>query len=344
MQTIIVAHIIGKNICDNYLFVSLKIIATQNPTCQVILFTDVNIIATENNFTINNIGKKSNIVKAYWQKFTLPALLKKLKASCFITNGKLCSNKITIPQYFYIEQEQFLTQKSIAKIVFKANAVIVIEDFMVIRLEKLVDKNKIVNVYHGLSQKPKLLSYNEIKSQQGEYTNGDDYFLFPINKSSVKYVTTVLKAFSILKKWQKTSLKLLLLLYEIEEDNLVPDFKNYKYKTDVFFVKETRENKVPITASAFGSIYLSDYKNVNNVFIAMQNCVPLIVLDNEINNSILDKAALYTQSNEAAIAEKMQALYKDEQLKKVMRIEADNILEKYDSEKTATHIYKIITA
>jgi hypothetical protein len=97
MQTIIAAHITGKNVQENYLLASLGIIASKNKACTIIIYTAENILTEISNIEIRNIGIKNKIAQAYWYNFTLPKLLQ--NATCFITNDKLCS-KINIPQYF----------------------------------------------------------------------------------------------------------------------------------------------------------------------------------------------------------------------------------------------------
>lgn len=342
MSITIAAHIIGKDIAQNYLYKSLLLIAKKHPDVNFLIVIEESILCKSKNVRLANILYKNKLLLGFWHRFHLRTLLRELGANCFITNYKLCNAKINIPQYFFINEDVSTIKKSILANIQKANAIFVTEDFIAEQFENKIDNEKIKIVHHGLMEQAKSLNYNQKKSVQGEYANGYDYYLFYVDTTSAKYCMLVLKAFSILKKWQKTSIKLLLLLDNVAEENLISDFNNYKYKSDVVFVNKNNESCNALITSSFAFIYLSDYKNINNLFFALQTKVPAIVNNTEINNSIFKKAVLYTHTNEVGIAANMQQLYKDEQLKNELQLEAVTILKKYDSNKTATVIYETI--
>ena len=75
-----------------------------------------------------------------------------------------------------------------------------------------------------------------MEATKNVFAEGCDYFLFPVNSVSEHSLIIILKAFSQLKKWQKTSMKMLFLFEKEADEKLLPDFKNYKYKNDVKFL------------------------------------------------------------------------------------------------------------
>lgn len=340
MQTIIAAYITGKNVQESYLFNTLQKVATLFKDCKILIFTTENILCSQNNIEVKNIGLKNKIAKVYWFNFTLA---KKLKtATCFITNDKLYS-KLNIPQYFFTAEDvTIIKPKSILKLKV-ATSIFVVEDFFKTALQNLLPAQSVINISHALYTEPLALSYNQTKSVQGEYTNGYDYFLYFVNLSSTKNIIIVLKAFSIIKKWQKTSMKLVLLLEDVPEENLIPDFHNYKYKEDVVFVQSTNKNKLQIIASAFACLYFGNYKFIKNVFSALQNNIPVIVTDSDLYKGIFNNAVTYAAGTEKSIAANMQLLYKDEQLKKELNTQAQIVLQNYNAEKAATDLYNIIS-
>jgi hypothetical protein len=339
MQTIIAAHITGKNVQESYLFASLQNIAERYSNCTIVIFT-TEIFATEKkNIEVKNIGTKNKIAKAYWYNFTLPKLLQ--NATCFITNDKLCS-KLNIPQYFFVEEDITKVKPTFIKTLQQATNIFVVENFFKMHLDNYLPKEKTISILHGLQKTPLQLSYNQIKSIQGEYTNGYDYFLFFVNTSSKENIITVLKAFSIVKKWQKTSMKLLLLLDNVEELDLIPDFKNHKHKADVEFVTSTANNFAPIIASAFACLHFANYSSIKNAFVALQNDIPVITTDTEMHKGIFKNAVLYTSITDKNIAENMQQLYKDEQLKKELLHDAKALFQNYNAEKATEDLYKNI--
>jgi hypothetical protein len=339
MQTIIAAHIAGKNVQESYLFANLKTIAAKYTNCTILIFTTENITSTFTNITTHNIGIKNKIAQAYWHNFTLPKLLQ--GATCFITNEKLC-NKINIPQYFYVENDITNATPKFIKSLEKASKIFVVEEFFKTHLDKFLQTKKSINLFHGIHTAPLNLSYSQTKSIQGEYTNGYDYFLFFVNASSKENIITVLKAFSIVKKWQKTSMKLLLLLDAVAELDLIPDFKNYKHKTDVEFVTSTADNNAPIIASAFACLHFANYSHIKNTFVALQNDVPVITTDTALHKSIFKNTVLHTSITDKNIADNMQQLYKDEQLKKKLLHDAKALLQNYNAEKAAEDLYQNI--
>ncbi len=341
MQTVIAAYIAGKNVQESHLYITLQNIATKYTDYKILILTIENIVTTTSNFEVQNIGKKNKITKAYWYNFTLPKILE--HTTSFITNEKLCS-KINIPQFIFLEEDITNKKPTFFEKLKPAKNLFVVENYFKEHAEKFLGNDKVINLSHGINTNPLELSYNQIKSIQGDYTNGYDYFLFFVNGSSQKNIITVLKAFSIVKKWQKTSMKLVLLLDAVDEETLIPDFKNYKHKADVVFVNENACDKAPIIASAFACIFLDTYNYINNAFIALQNNVAVIAANAELNKSIFEHAILYTNFTDKNIAENMQQIYKDEQLKKELKIESKTVLQKYNVEKTATLLYQIISA
>ena len=342
MPTKIAVHISLKNESHRFLYQSMLNIAKKYSDVFIFIVVEEPILCNEKNIKIHSIGKQNIISFKYWHSFVLNPFLTKIKVDCFITNYKLCNPKIKIPQYYFIGEDLGTLKKNTLANIEKSKAVFVTEDFIAQQLENKIDKQKLKLVYYGLVEQSINLDYNQQKSIQGEFTNGYDYYLFYVDAFSAKHSISVLKAFSILKKWQKTSIKLLLLLDNVAELDLIPDFDNYKYKADVVFVNTSLKNTNNLIAASFAFIYLSDYKNINNLFFALQANVPAIVNNTETNNNIFKKSVLYTNTNEVGIAANMQQLYKDEQLKNELQIEAITILEKYDSDKTAEAIYETI--
>ena len=342
MPTAIAVHISVRNESHRFLYQSILSFAKKYPQIFIFIFVDEQFFCDEKNIKLHNIGKQNTLSFKYWHNFVLTPFLSKNKVDYFISNYKLCNPKINIPQYYFIGEDISTLKKTVLTNIQKSTAVFVAEDFIANQLENKIDKEKIKVVYHGLMEQSINLNYNQQKSIQGEFTNGYDYYLFYVDAFTAKHSISVLKAFSILKKWQKTSIKLVMLLDKVAELDLIPDFDNYKYKADVVFINTSIKNTNNLIAASFAFIYLSDYKNINNLFFALQANIPAIINNTEPNNSIFKKSVLYSNTNEVGIAANMQQLYKDEQLKNELQIEAITILEKYDSDKTAEAIYETI--
>ena len=261
----------------------------------------------------------------------------------------MLSSKTGLPQFLFFpdqtfaERKGFLYHKGLYAALTKAKAVFITEDFIggLLSVKYKMDSGKIKKVYYGPGREETgpVASAELIREK---FTGGTEYFLFVTNSTSAPHCVLLLKAFSQLKKRQKTSMKLVLLHSGMDEEDLVPDFKNYRYREDVKIISTKEKNARLLVAHAFGLIWLSNYYHCNEAFRAMQNSVPLIAEDNEINKSLFRNAALFSALSQDELSDKMQLLYKDEFLKKSVSGHARPVLEKYDVVKSADTFRKLI--
>ena len=180
----------------------------------------------------------------------------------------------------------------------------------------------------------------EIKEQ---HTKGFDYYVYHINATSKSFVLTVLKAFSQLKKWQKTSLRLILLFENEINEKLLPDFKNYKYKNEVILLKESKENALLITAACFSYIFFGDYKSSKNVYNAFYYNIPVIAADTIYNNLLFKSAVTYAAISVDSLALQLQLIYKNESYKNQLIQKANIFLVKFDSNTASQKFVEIVS-
>ncbi len=268
----------------------------------------------------------------------------------FISEFGLLCEQSPIPQYLFFKEEDFwqdsnpVFKSAFVSALAKANKIITTQTFLA---ESLIQKHKIPNekiqtIFQGLNGKIKEYSLTTIEEIKNAYCNGFDYFLFEVSNTSKEYLIHILKAFSQLKKMQKTSMKLLFLLEDVIEENLIADFKNYKYKDEVFIHIQTVNNRRNIVSASSGLFYFSKYVNNSIAFVALQQAIPVVTLDDKINKSLFDNAALYTVASDKAIGEKMQLLYKDESIKNKLKEASAELLQKHDIDKAIEQLYKAI--
>ena len=349
---VIAAHVSWEYDPDNPLLTSLRIIAERNPGDRVILFSPEIIPAIENIIVDGSVpDQRDSLRMRYWYRYKLTRLLKKYKADSFISDAGMLGMKVGIPQFLFFadqsfeERKGFVFGKNLPASLAKAKAVFVTEDFIarILTEKHRVAADKIKTVYHGLDEDERepVATAEMIRAK---FTDGNDYFLYPVNPTSAPNCVLLLKAFSQLKKRQKTSMKIVLLHSGMDEEGLVPDFKNYRYRDDVKIISTEEKNAQLLTAHAYGLIWLSDYFPGNEAFRAMQHKVPLIAEDNETNKSLFGNAALFSALSQNELADKMQLLYKDELLKKSVSDHAPGWLLKYDAMKAADALLNGISA
>ena len=346
-------HISGENNEQSLLLAAIKNISTISADDTFILFTEKNVQQLPTNCKQFLIAPKpkNKLLLHYWYNYKLPKLLLKYAADIFITDAAMLVPSTSIKQFLFFSdisfeqtRNKFFKKKTITAINAAEN-IFVTDDYIAALLtEKYsVNDDKIISLFLNLPTPKVSFTLNELEAAREFYTDGIDYYLFPVSKDSSKNIITVLKAFSQFKKRQKSSIKLLFLLDDITEENLIPDFKNYKYKNDVKIIIQNNENILPIVVSSFATIFFGSYTDVSFAFLALQNSIPVIAADNKINNLLFKNAVMYSDVSENELAIKMQLIYKDEFQKNLLIQQSYSLLEKYNTEEAAQKILQIIS-
>ena len=346
-------HISGQNNEQSLLLAAIKNISKNNADDTFILFIERTLEELPTNckqFLITP-KPKNKLILYYWYNYKLPKLLLKQAVNIFVSDAPILAPSLNIKQFLFVSdiffkknKNHFFKKKTIAAINAAEN-IFVTDDYMAALLTDryAANTNKIESLYFDMTTKKANFSWNELEATKESYTNGVDYFLFPVSDSSSKKIITVLKAFSQFKKWQKSSMKLLFLLENIREENLIDDFKNYKYRSDVIIIIQNDENVLPIVASSFAMVFFGSYTDVNVAFLAFQNNIPVIAADNRVNNLLFKNAVMYSDISEDQLAIKIQLIYKDELQKNVIIQQTSSLLEKYNTNEAAQKMFQIIS-
>ncbi|MCP9750480.1 hypothetical protein [Ferruginibacter sp. HRS2-29] len=358
----IAAHIILSPKSDqNYLLDNIILWAKNFPEGHFILFADA--ISFAGALPAGNITPvlikpaiKNNLSFYYWYNFKLPALLKRYDAHAFISESGAISFRTTVPQYLFLKESFFqshdknrykkLLLKYFPRFAEKAATIFTTEKYITAALQKRFPQvtPPIFTPYHGLPEIYQPISWEEKEAVTAAFTSGNDYFVHYLSANTQHSVRMALKAFSIFKKWQKSSMKMVFLVDNVQSEGLVADIGSYKYRDEVLFIPAAAENRSPLLAAALAALYLPKYiKGENFGLNALQCNVPLIMPETEEAKMSFGNAALYAGSDETSIAEKMLLLYKDETLRKTLLESGNNLLLNYDLEKSASETWNIIT-
>ena len=350
---IIGAHVWGEDIEQSRLLFALKNAALSKPANQIILFTDFIVNALPQNCLQVNIypKPKNKLLLYYWYKYKLPKLLLKYNISLFISNAGMLSSSNAVKQFLFIENKNLLEErnnffkKKFAEAVSDAQNVFVTDDILADSFNKKFPDftGKIQKLYFDVNENNAVFTLNDIEAVKEKYTAGFEYYLFRVNAFSQTQLLTVLKSFSQLKKWQKTSLRLMLLFENEIDEKLLPDFKNYKYKNEVVLLKEINENTLSLTAAAFAYIFFGDYKSSKNVYNAFYYNIPVISADTISNNLLFKLAVTYAAINVDSLALQLQLIYKNESYKLQLLQKATMFLTKFDSNTASQKFVEIIS-
>jgi len=318
----IAAHIEPASLYDNGLLTEcLQRLAAQNPEHHFIFFIEepVNIPLTANCtiVTINPVIK-NRLLLHYWYQLKLPGLLKRYGADVFLSARGLTQFS-AVHQLLVIRDNSLWEQtkspafhhqylKMFLKTFLKKSAAIIIGEETVKQHLKIYSGINVRPVSFGLNPLFRPYSWQEKEVICEQYSSGNEFFIFHLNQSAKQDAIQVLKAFSIFKKWQKSSLKLV-----ITGSDPLPELDTYKLRDQVIKLNDLNiETIASLTASAFGMI---DMSNGTFGLNALQAGVPLITLDTLPQRNLYGDAAVYAMLHHKELSEKMMMLYKDESAK-----------------------------
>ena len=298
----------------------------------------------------------------YWYDVKLPLILRSIKPDVIIQPYGFCSLTTNIPQLLVVHDLAFkYYPKLIAKhhlyyyraftknFLNKANKIATVSEF---------SKKDIVSKYQILPEKinvvfsaaKNIFQPIDISSQQNakeKYSDGKEYFLFVGGIHPRKNLITLLKAFSLFKKWQRSNMKLLVAgRLAWQYDSVLEKLKTYKYRDDVVLLNYLPEEElVNITASAYAMVFPSLFEGFGvPVIEAMQCGIPVITSKTSSLPEIGGGAALYADPIDAdAIAKQMLLLYKDESLRSKLITEGIAQAAKFSWDKTSDLMWQSIT-
>ena len=290
----------------------------------------------------------------WWYNVKVPLILKKYKAGLFVSADGFCSLSTKVPQCLVVHDLSFLHYPKFIKkshLVFykrytpkflaKVNSVATVSQFSKqdILQHYNISPEKINVVYSAAKQNFQAVS-EEVKRQiKGNFSDNKEYFLFTGAIHPRKNLLNLLKAFSVFKKRQQSSIKLLLAgRLAWKYDSFIKSLETYKYKDDIVLLNYLEESElVKITASAYAVVYPSLFEGFGvPVLEAMQCEVPVITSTTSAMQAIAGDAALYADAeNYNDLAEKMMRLYKDESLRSELIQKGKNIARLYSWDRTA---------
>ncbi len=360
---IIAAHLFPNREEPSYLLTCCLLLAKKYPQHQFIFLTDPQQIRLPSlpsncrNIAVSP-SPRNGLLMHYWYNFKLPSLLKINKVSVFLSESNVCSVRTDLPQCMFLKDLDWMQKKKypndyaaynrrfFSKFVKATDAVLVTEEHLI---ENLLQKYTVLHgktsfIGYGIPEEYFLPTEEEHTINLEKIAGGHEYFLCECLPSNMENLVTVLKAFSLFKKRLKSAMKLVVSLKNAPVETAVPDFKNYKYRGDVIFTKESSKEYMAATINnAYVLIYLAGQKTTENLgLFAMKARVPVIAAGNEAAKAIYKEAALYSSIEEQSIADQMMLLYKDEILRKNLQEKAASLASEYSWKTCADKLWQTI--
>ncbi|MFY0253303.1 glycosyltransferase family 4 protein [Chitinophaga sp. 30R24] len=270
----------------------------------------------------------------WWQEWQLVHAMRPFHPDLFLGLGGALPLRSQVPAGLLIRDLSFLQdaglqpaaqqrglRKNIVKYLAQARRVAVLSDVSREELLRLAPAvaDKTARLDTGLSHLYKPLEWEEREAVKKEFTNGAEYFLVTGSLHPRNNIIPVLKAFSALKKRQRSNIRLVL------AGSITPAgaeistaLQSYKFRQDVVLVENPDEASLAkLTGGAYALIYPARLDGLALPVYAAQRCqVPVIALDSAAAREAGGDSVLYVNpASQDDLSEKMSLLYKDEQLR-----------------------------
>ncbi|MGI8637226.1 MAG: glycosyltransferase family 4 protein [Segetibacter sp.] len=239
-------------------------------------------------------------------------------------------------------------RKFTANFIKKAKAVATLSNSVKeeLRARYDIERATLQTVGSGIGSYFHSVEWHEREIIKEQFSEGCEYFVFSSNAHSQASFLSVLKAFSIFKKWQKSNMKLLVIGVFVEGFGKELDkLRSYKFKSEVFIKKEVSEGETgDIVAASYVFIFPSSYEAFPLPVLEAMACgVPVITSRNSSMIEIAGDTALYADPfNPVEIAEQMKKIYKDEQLRNKLVEEGRSKSKLYNWDNTSTLLWQVI--
>jgi len=262
-------------------------------------------------FSNSIIGK----IKLFFvQEFLLDISLKKRKVKVLIcANYYNCKNKLGIKSFSWINDLSALKKVddlSDIRQVFCTN------DFIRSQIAMNHLKNEPFTHLSRFCRIEKIqpATFEQKEKIKDDYSNGKEYFLFYSDEWTKKAeFVSVMKAFSLFKKWQKSNMQLILIIDQAIEQELSKLVENYKHKEDVRLILNNEGKQFfNLLSACYGCIMGYNSSIQSKMIHAIKLNIPMIVDESDFNKSSFANACVYTKMDEIQISQKMILLYKDE--------------------------------
>lgn len=262
------------------------------------------------------------LVRKWWFGIRLPSILKIHKPEIFISNG-FYSSKISISQCLLVDDytSETRTGKTLSRFLSPFKSVICFSNFIKNRLIKINGEN-FVNfklIPPAAQEIFRPLTETVRKELKDNITAGREYFIYSGKLDFSKEIVDLLKAFSVFKKMQQSSMQLVLTgNMGTSFQKLLESLKTYKFRDAVLIKSFVSQEEATHLLGASYALLLPSKDGVGVKFLeAGQTGIPVISTNGSAVYELAGDAALYfNEGDHANLAAQMMYLYKDEDLRK----------------------------
>ena len=180
-------------------------------------------------------------------------------------------------------------------------------------------KDKLARLGAGLNAFYQPLEWEQREAVKKSFAGGAEYFLVTGSIHPRNNIIPVLKAFSALKRRQRSNIKLVLAgRITVAGSEIAVALQSYKFRQDVICIADADEATLAkLMGAAYALVYPARFECLAlPVYAALRCQVPVIALDSAAAREAGGDAVLYADpASLDDLSEKMSLLYKDEQLR-----------------------------
>lgn len=341
------ADFIFENFCEiSKAHLEHTFIFITNKNSSKFIFSE-NVIPVSIDFKLNGFIRRLILMN-----LKIPPILKKYKADIFVAE-KFCSLVTKVPQILvnpdlsFIQQPSFFNknQKIFYKIftpkfINKAASIIVFSKFAKTEIihQYQTEAKKIEVIYDAIIKNHEPVNWERREAIKEKYADGNEYFLYAGIIGEENNLIDLLKAFSLFKKRQRSSMQLIFAGKAGKNyEKFIKSLNLFKFKKEIKVIENlSSEKKAEISSAAYAMINPSIFEsNANAEVNSIKLDVPVLISSKGVLQEICGEASInFDGTNPADIAEKMMLIFKDEQLRKQLIEKGNGLLKKINAEKS----------
>ena len=187
--------------------------------------------------------------------------------------------------------------------------------------------------------------WSEKLNTKEKHADGRDFFLCFKTISKHSQWEDILKAFSMFKKWQQSSFKLLLVasVDPSFDEEFEGKFESYRYRNDVVILDPNKEDINRVLPSAFAVICAEQDQTGINMLNAFKAEVPVISAPSELFDEEVAGAFLPAEPVADELSRQLINLYRDERMRDIIVEKGKEQIQRYSWEQTVAKWYACIT-
>lgn len=313
----------------------MRLLARQQPGHHFILFLVSPLRAgTEfpGNVTPVVLPLKGNRTwhRYWWLEWQLPRAMKPFRPDMLLSLDGTLPLRSKLPSTLLISdfdaaaespRMQRYLKKNRVKFMAKARSIAVLSDTLETALRTYAPDQaaRICRLEPGISPVYRPLEWDDREAVKKEFAGGAEYFILPGSIHPKNNIIPVLRAFSALKRRQRSNIKLVLAgSLTTAGAAIATSLETYKFRQDVVWVDNPDEaTTARLIGGAYALLYPSRFEGIAMpVYAALRSQVPVIAMEGQAAREAGGEAVLYTDpANLEDLSEKMSLLYKDEQLR-----------------------------